>query len=101
MKLVWICLVAVALSGCGMSPQQKKALAETQKSVEQYEARSLKEQQQSDRIKEKIEWLERLTPQQRLEFTLSELKRQTAETDQTTQGGALLGCVLGLVRCGN
>jgi len=101
MNVLTICLVVLALSGCGMTYEQKRTLAEMHKTVDQYERLSLKEQQQAETVQKKIEWLERLTPQQRLDYTLSELNRQAAKTDQTTRGGALLGCVLGLVRCGD
>ncbi len=76
------------------------ALANAQHEVEQVERRSLEEQQKTDEVKRQVELLGKLTPQQRLDRVISELNQKTAETDQTTEGGALLGCVLGVTRCG-
>lgn len=99
MKTLLLCLVAIGLIGCGMSHEQKVFLAQTQKEVERLESQSIEEQRKSDAVKQQMEWLDRLSPQQRLNYVILELGRETAETNRNTQGGVVIGCLLGLVRC--
>lgn len=99
MKKSLICLVAIIVTGCGLSYEQKVNLAQAQQEVSQLEGLSVQEQQKTEEVRREVEMLDRLNSQQRLDYVTSELDRETVKTNQTTRSGTLMGCLLGLVRC--
>lgn len=87
MKKSLICVVAIVVTGCGLSYEQKVNLAQVQQEVSQLESQRVQEQQKTEEVRKEVEMLDRLSSQQRLDYVMSELDRETVKTNQATRGG--------------